>query len=193
VKGLIQGKAIGYALEIENKFKKIGYNLQIFLLNAATMGVPQKRERVFFIAHRNDLKFKPLKLLFNQKLITFGDVQGKNIMIGKDAYPTSQRLWGKCKRGDKLSTVHPTGNFFSSRKLSNDMVVNTITASDGSSYLHPDYPKRISDEALGLIQSFPKDYDYNDLLVQYVCGMSVPPVMMAQIAQQIKLQWFDNE
>ena len=29
--------------------------------------------------------------------------------------------------------------------------------------------------------------------VQYVCGMCVPPVMMAQIARQIYLQWFGGD
>lgn len=190
VRGLLQGNAKGYVVEISNKFKEIGYTLQIFLLNAATMGVPQKRERVFFIAYRNDLKFKPLKLEFNEKPITFGEVQGDKIMTGKDGYPSATKLWAECERGKKLSTVHPKGFFFGSRRLSNNKVVQTIVAGDGSNYLHPDYPKRISDEALGLIQSFPIDYNYNGNNVQYVCGMSVPPVMMANIAQKIKEQWF---
>jgi len=38
-------------------------------------------------------------------------------------------------------------------------------------------------------QTFPQDYDFLDQSAQYVCGMSVPPVMEAQIAHQIYLQW----
>ena len=52
VKGLIQGNAKYYVKLIINRFKEIGYETQIFLLNAASMGVPQRRERVFFIAQR---------------------------------------------------------------------------------------------------------------------------------------------
>ena len=39
------------------------------------------------------------------------------------------------------------------------------------------------------IQSFPIDYDFMDQNVQYVTGMSVPPIMMKKIAEQIYLQW----
>jgi len=51
VKGLISGNAKGYVKQIFKAFKDAGYSAQLFLLNAAAMGVPQKRERVFFIAH----------------------------------------------------------------------------------------------------------------------------------------------
>ena len=38
-------------------------------------------------------------------------------------------------------------------------------------------------------QTFPQDYNFLDQSVQYVCGMIVPPVMMAKIAEQIYMQW----
>ncbi|CAL8896500.1 hypothetical protein BPJM79_190018 [Bacillus pumilus] len=41
-----------------------------------------------------------------------------------------------------------------------------------------------------LMQSFPLDYDLMDASVQYVCGMSVPPLMMKRIVEQIHKQWF---
>jgi DNA (cytosine-5)-methyltransferase 1 len=37
------GNAKGYVNLIIKKFNKIGYKVQLFLLNAATMGVLQKR------------------------------------------------------------------------------------------------------------------------------------------------------
>ena len=38
-------------------------------------------------------------------------------------------------------------------------------------------------------QTFPQDYDFLDQAPQYICGMSVPPVMMAQIAGAVYEQW----
>lgn len=38
---------------------KIGYNVKVLLLNAADYGVPQSRQRVFFIGLRNDIPFIP--------------------------------------------------------------------------------------------------------------------------------------
>ena len=48
VKGLISGKARGYVKEILTSFNDANYDVQIFLLNACNMGVPQYRNRVFF-------------------------------------------------------------------------------------------------------------------------------------------------
>ena len=41
-----------------------------------------------------------------------------------------------------------------------------------------------------MIGTFPMDYDFKTLRPQYLIGMSVPPIMTAQIAHQIWLQWF---
>ncbi len=48
----------------------------------------------------------------------------------------------------------------------------------------------LSDRDYINIQTFPQDYDFMGESVQYVCGMSVPPVMMAHIAGEIERQWF---
>ena len=38
-------------------------------------------------------------------------------------------------------------------------------------------------------QTFPQDYDFAGQRIRYVCGMSVPPVMMARISEQVWFQW----
>ncbi|MET3537683.1 site-specific DNA-cytosine methylase [Chryseobacterium limigenitum] len=40
------------------------------------------------------------------------------------------------------------------------------------------------------MSSFPSDFDFCGTSVRYVCGMSVPPLMTAKIALEIKKQWF---
>ena len=47
VKGMIAGNARGYTKAVLRRFKDIGYKPQLFVVNAADCGVPQKRERVF--------------------------------------------------------------------------------------------------------------------------------------------------
>lgn len=47
----------------------------------------------------------------------------------------------------------------------------------------------LSDEDFRNIQSFPQDYNFKKQNAQYVCGMSVPPNMMANIATEIYEQW----
>src|SRR5690606_16564580 len=74
VKGMLLGKAKAYVGKIKEEFENAGYDVQIFLLNSATMGVPQARERVFFICCRRDLNMPKLEIQFNEKPITFAEV-----------------------------------------------------------------------------------------------------------------------
>jgi len=37
--------------------------------------------------------------------------------------------------------------------------------------------------------TFPQDYDTGAEEAQYICGMSVPPVMMAQVSAEVYNQW----
>ena len=43
-----------------------------------------------------------------------------------------------------------------------------------------------------LCQTFPEDYNFLDIDLYYLIGMSVPPVMTAQIAKQVYEQWLKN-
>ena len=40
--------------------------------------------------------------------------------------------------------------------------------------------------------TYPIDYNFKSVEPKYLIGMSVPPVMTAQIANQIKIQWLDK-
>lgn len=41
-------------------------------------------------------------------------------------------------------------------------------------------------------ETFPIDYDFNEQNVKYICGMSIPPLMTAQIATRIHEQWLSK-
>lgn len=69
--GLIAGASLKFALALWDKLSQNGYDVQLFTLNSATMGVPQARERVFFIARRKDLALADLTLEFNSPAIVF--------------------------------------------------------------------------------------------------------------------------
>ncbi|EAF3806747.1 hypothetical protein C1H96_11505 [Listeria monocytogenes] len=189
---MITGVAKGFVSLIIKRFQELGYTVQVFLLNAATMGVPQKRERVFFIARRNDLKLKPLQLNFNEAPITYGEVRtGK----GKPINPETEtfRRWKRRRPSDRSLgdiTKRATGKAsgFNTVLLQNNRVANTIAS--GSMLLRTDVAEHVTKEDIIRMQTFPSDYDFKGAPVQYVCGMSVPPVMMKKIAEQIQLQWF---
>ena len=191
VKGLILGNAKGYVKAIADRFKEIGYDVQLFLFNAATMGVPQLRERTFFIARRKDLNFPKLNIKFNEKPILFGEVERTlKERFGRKISDAIFDYWKKCPAGSPLSKVHPKGSLFNYYKCSKNKVLVTITASDGGPLIHYEQPYRLSDEALIKCSSFPLDYNFGNESVKYIVGMSVPPLMMKKVAEEVIKQCF---
>jgi len=192
VKGLIQGNAKSYVRKIKTSFEDAGYKVQLFLLNAASMGVQQKRERVFFICQRNDLKLPVLKLEFDEKPILFSELKGD---LGKEISEHGMNIWERRILGDRsysdvLVRDENRESNWNSKFIYKNEVCQTVLSSDGSKVIEFDNPNHIGDAKLKMIGSFPNDYSFVDIKVQYLIGMSVPPVMTAQIAHQIYLQWF---
>jgi DNA (cytosine-5)-methyltransferase 1 len=179
VKGLIQGNAKVYVHKIKAALEDAGYKVQLFLLNAASMGVPQKRERVFFICQRNDLKFKDLKLSFNEDAINFSQVT----CDGNDEKMSDNETknWHIAKPGQAV------GKFQTYKKLEMNKVSNTIVASNP--HYHPSEARRLNYAEEKMIGTYPLDYNFKGAQPRYLIGMSVPPVMAAQIAHEIYLQW----
>lgn len=193
VQGMLTGKARGYCKLIMERFVDIGYEPQLFLVNGATMGVPQARERVFFIARRRDLGFPKLKMDFNEAPITFREMSAHlpfQDLQGTAPNELDRAYWHRTKPGQPYSSVSG-GNYFNHSRLSMDRVSSTITAS--ASIKHPEEMRDISWVEVCLIGSYPYDYDFLNVPRSkrvYCVGMSVPPVMMAQIAAKIAEQCF---
>ena len=192
VKGMIAGNAKAYVKEANRRLNEYGYNVQIFLLNAASMGVPQKRERVFFICSRKELNYPKLKMEFNESAIAFGEIEGE---LGKPNTIHDNKIWSKRKYsesdfGETLVNIGQKQSNWNSKYIYKDKVCNTITSTSGSKLIEFDNPNHLSNEKLKQIGSYPMDYNFKTIDPKYLIGMSVPPVMMAQIANQIYLQWF---
>lgn len=190
VTGLIKGKARGYVTEIFNAFDDAGYYVQMFLLNAAAMGVPQKRERVFFVGRRKDLEIPPIKLEFSEPPIFFGEVRSEKGLpaVGIAKELLRYRQLTDNNMSDISLRIRRKNAGFTASLNSDDRVAYTLT-SGGEMYRMCD-GDRLSDADCVAIQTFPQDYDFGNQPVKYVCGMSVPPVMMANIAAKIKEAYF---
>ena len=197
VKGLLQGAAKKYVQRIHMEFEDAGYTCQHFLLDAQYMGVPQHRERVFFVCLRNDLmQYVPtahtlfdtyplLNLKFDEKLITCEEAR---LTLGDPiTTPCYADEYRRLKNGEKTK-------YQQSALVDKDMVHPTILAG----YRRKASPMPswgmnwLSDESVCKVSSFPTDYDFGDQKPYYVCGMSVPPVMIAQIASRVYEQWLSK-
>ena len=104
VKGLLLGEAKQYVRRIYESFEDAGYYCQHWLLDAQTMGIPQRRERVFFVCLRKDLidKVPCQRDLFDAYPYLDMDFKEEPIMFGECA---------DCKRSiSKAEIISPLKN-----------------------------------------------------------------------------------
>lgn len=203
VKGLLLGNAIKYVREIYKQFDEAGYYCQHWLLNSSTMGIPQRRERVFFICLRKDLASKflrqtdlftqnpYLKLEFKESPIKYKEIEEKE---AKEEYlsPSISKLWYVVKEGQGFNEVHPKGSFFNLSKVNRERVLPTISAHPDGGCYHYSVHRRLTKKENSLSGSYPQDYNFLEVKHKYLIGMSVPPLMTAKIAEQIYLQWLSK-
>ena len=190
VTGLITGKAKGYVNMIIKRFHDLGYEVQIFKLNAAFMDVPQARERVFFIANR--MKYPKLRLEFDHDVITFGEVRsekGEPVGEGQITKTLLERANAKDRKLEHTlkRLTGEKGKYYSSMLIQDAQVAPTVTSA--GMYFRLYDKLQLSEADFRNVQTFPQDYNFKKQSAQYVCGMSVPPNMMANIATEIYEQW----
>lgn len=185
VKGLIQGNARGYVKKIFQGFRYAGYSCQLFLLNASRMGVPQARERTFFIANRLN---KKIKLEFDEQIISVKQATLDIEQNGKKLTDHMKQYWEKCEVGKSFSTVHPKGHLFNWYKLSPIKPCPTMASANAECLTNWLEPRSLNGKEMIRIQSFPDDYNFCGLEIGYICGMSVPPFMMQRVAYQVYKQ-----
>ena len=203
VKGLLMGEAKDYVEKIYKAFDKAGYYCQHWLLNARDMGVPQNRERVFFVCLRKDLaqelmqqrnlfQRKPLiEMDFNEQHITWGEIIDENDN-NMDLSPLDADLWDKKQPGDidlSDASIRERNilSRFNAKFLYKHKCANTITG--GEQCVLFDKKRKRNHSELLKCSTFPTDYNFESNKPSYMMGMSVPPVMVAQIADRINENW----
>ncbi len=193
VKGLVIGKAKGYVKEIIKQFDSIGYNVSMFLLNSAFMGVPQRRERVFFIATRKDLNLPKIKLDFNEKPILFKDIKCDTDNNYKKLSEKKTYYWNNRKNTDKdfsdiFKRLENRNSAFNYVLIKDSKVVYTLTSSCEAKHILYSECRAMNKTEIIRASSFPMDYDFLNANYGFICGMSVPPIMMYKIATEVKKQ-----
>lgn len=209
VSGILKGNARDYVRKIITAFDKAGYLVQEYELDSSQMEVPQKRLRVFFIAIRKDLAeqlpkpfgllfgdFPTLSMKFGREPIPFDEIRTEGL---NDANWTDhdQKIWDKRIYGDRtyayvLERTENRCSNFNSSFVYGHKPISTIASSEGSKLTLFDEPRRMNSIEMILAQSFPLDYDFGSqkcAKIQYVLGMSVPPLMMVHIANRIYNEW----
>lgn len=197
VAGLVSGKARGYVNKIVKRYREIGYDVQIFQLNAAFMEVPQKRVRVFFVANR--MGYPKLELNFHYKPIKFGEIRSKEPGEPIKENTEMSKLLKMARHSDKkLSTVKgrlgQKASLFNHVVAWDDDIAPTQVATKPS--LRGYDKTRFSESDIIICQTFPQDYKFlkrTTRKIALICGMSVPPNMMAHIATEVWKQWLSKD
>ena len=109
-----------------------------------------------------------MNLSFNEPSIKAKNVIGKGKNVGENTTYIEDRF------GDVLIDVN---------KVCNTLVTQNRYFYDKSFFVDNDTFKKVG--------SYPMDYDFKGLQPLYLIGMSVPPVMTANIATEIYIQWLN--
>ena len=153
------------------------------------MGVPQTRHRAFFVALRKDISYdlKELDLSFNYAPITYGEIKGgAGRPLGVDTKYYQLLCMAKPEDKDFASIKERIGekrSCFSDKIVWDSDIVPTIRAA--VSIYSAETKSAISKETVIHAQTFPEDYNFLDQNPFYICGMSVPPVMIKRIVQRL--------
>ena len=190
VEGLIKGEAFTYVQKIYKQLNDMGYKVKHWLLKGENMGVPQTRHRVFFVATRLDFDLDKIDMVFNYEPITYGQIKSGNGDIARE------------KLIDLLDYVIPYENDFEQayyrkfgkRSLFNmeivyeNSILKTIASMSCAESVVFDTKRYISIQDIISSQTFPCDYNFFNQErknIKYICGMSVPPIMIKRIVNRL--------
>lgn len=173
--------------------RKLGYEVNVTVLNAADYFVPQKRERVIFIANRiNSTNFHPAPILDEGSYITTKEAIGDLVGVEDDKSFNHVKTKHKPEMKERLAKV-PEGkslydNYSDSwKKCPWNEASCTIKENHGGVNIHPIEPRVITVREMARLQSFPDDFIfYGSKSKQMVqIGNAVPPLLGKAIALSV--------
>ena len=183
---------------VEDKIVKdignMGYRVNVTVLNSADYYVPQKRERVIFIANRiNKTNYHPGPLIKPDSYITTKQAIEDLIMVDDDKDFNHLRTKHSDDMKQRLSSVLEGESLYENysdswKKCPWNDASCTIKENHGGVNIHPVESRVITVREMARLQSFPDDFIFkgpkSKQMVQV--GNAVPPLLAKAIALSIK-------
>lgn len=188
VPGLARGVSLGYLKEIATALKACGYRVGAQLIDASLLGVPQKRERIFFTGVREDLNREPRFPVPLSYQYTLADAipyieevrlgahgfQDENIVndsrpmttiaasgLGSYKYEVIEK-YAIGKEWHKLAPGEGSRKYFLLSRASYEKPLLTVTAGGGqidrASVTHSSQPRKFTIDELKRLCGFPDDF-----------------------------------
>lgn len=190
VKGIFSannGKAFPLIIKT---FKESGYDVTYHLFHAEEYGVPQKRQRVFIVGFRKDLKidfkFPDPVIRSTDNFVPLKDVLEKHV---DSKYFFSDKAVAGMKNSKNSKTMNK-GRAQDINKPSNTVGAHlakiSLNSTDPVLFEQGRY-RRFTPREVARIQSFPENYKLVGSQTQQYRGLgnAIPPVLMWHIAKEI--------
>ena len=180
--------------KIKKDIKKLGYDVNVTILNSADYYVPQKRERIIFIANRIGKKnHHPSPLLESGSYITTKEAIDDLIKIKDKKEFNHVRTKHSDDMKERLALVAEGKSLYDNysdswKKCPWNEASCTIKENHGGVNIHPIEPRVITVREMARLQSFPDDFIFKGAkgkqMVQI--GNAVPPLLAKAIGLAIK-------
>ncbi|GEP85080.1 DNA Methyltransferase [Staphylococcus piscifermentans] len=193
-----KGKTV---LEITEAFEKLGYNVKFKVLKTENYGIPQKRQRIFFVGTKG-------------KEFTFPDIFEKEVTVKeaiqdlpplksgeKSAIPNHFAMKHSQQMLDKMAYISDGGNReeipIELRPKSGDIrkyirynsnKPSITVTGDMRKVFHYNQNRALTSRELARLQSFPDSFVFkgSSIVVQQQIGNAVPPKLSFVVANEVK-------
>jgi len=198
VKGLMTLQKGEILKKVVDEFKAVGYEVKYKLLLASNFGIPQRRERLFIVGVRNDIKLNfqfpedthSDNSLFNKKKWVPLSSVIDNLEIDDQKYYFSQRAVEGMKNA---KTNMKRGLYQDLNKqcltITSHLAKTSLNSRDPVLLVNPDKEiyRRFTPREAASIQSFPENFVFpvSETQAYRQIGNAIPPVLMWHVANAL--------
>ncbi len=190
VPGLAQGRSVGVLRETLFAMQSLGYKVEMRRLDAQWLGVPQRRDRLWFMGVRDDLILPPEWPLPLTYRFSISDAWHD---LAPQKVPKAARIQDQAigREWERLPLGRWSGKYMNLMRVPLDMPCPAVTQRGGgggvAAVTHPREPRKFTIPELKRICGFPDDFVLSGTYAQSYerLGRAVPPPVAFHVAERV--------
>ena len=173
---------------ILKEFEDSGYDVKYTVINAASFGVPQKRERVIILGFRKDLhidfQFPSIVIDNEADYVALGNCVDQN--VPEKYYFSEKAVAGMMRNREAMNKGRAQDITKPCNTVGAHLAKVSLNSTDPVLLVDGRY-RRFTPREVARIQSFPEDYKLilSDAAQYRALGNAIPPVMFWYVANQV--------